>query len=58
MDSMAEVVNNRDKEMERKQERDYIAQSIEKDEQAHVLDLNKKLKARQNAQKMNQVLTQ
>ena len=55
---MAEVVNNRDKEMERKQERDYIAQSIEKDEQAHVLDLNKKLKARQNAQKMNQVLTQ
>lgn len=32
MDSMAEVVNNKDKEMQLKQDRDYIAACIAKDE--------------------------
>ena len=32
MDSMAEVVNNKDKEMQMKQDREYIAACIAKDE--------------------------
>jgi len=34
MDSMAEIVPNKDKEMQAKQDREYIAACIAKDEQA------------------------
>ena len=43
MDSMADVVTNKDKDLEKKQEKEYIQQCIDKDDQAHVADLNKKL---------------
>ena len=42
MDSMGEVIRDNNKELMRKQERAYIAQCIEKDEQAHLQDINKK----------------
>jgi len=58
MDSMAEVVNNKDKELERKQEREYIQQCIEKDEQSQLYDLDKKNKDRNRAKQMNEVLNQ
>lgn len=58
MDSMADVVTHKDKELERKQEREYIQQCIEKDEQAHLQDLNKKNQARNRAKQLNDVLTQ
>lgn len=36
MDSMGEVIRDNDKELMRKQEKLYIQQCIEKDEQAHL----------------------
>lgn len=57
MDRMADVVVNKDKEMQKKQEREYIQQCIEKDEQAHLQDINKKQQDRQRAKALNDVLT-
>ena len=58
MDSMADVVTNKDKELERKQERDYIQQCIDKDEAAHLQDLDKKQRDRNRAKQLNEVLSQ
>ena len=46
MDSMGEVIRDNDKEMMRKQEKLYIQQCIEKDEQAHLQDIDRKNKER------------
>lgn len=46
MDRMADVVDNKDKIMQKKQEREYIQQCIEQDEQARINDLNKKANKR------------
>ena len=46
MDSMGEVIRDNDKEMQLKQEKAYIQQCIEKDEQAHLQDIDKKNKDR------------
>jgi len=43
LSKMGDVNHNKDKDLERKQEREYIKQCIEKDEQAALQDLNKKL---------------
>ena len=46
MDSMGEVIRDNDKELMRKQEKLYIQQCIEKDEQAHLQDIDRKNKER------------
>lgn len=53
---MADVVTHKDKDLQKKQERDYIQQCIEKDEQAHLQDINKKMIVRNRAKEMNEVL--
>ena len=56
MDRMADVVTHKDKDLQKKQEREYIQQCIEKDEQAHLQDINKKMQNRNRAKEMNEVL--
>ena len=56
MDKMADVVDNRDKEMQLKQEREYIAQCIEKDEKDNLNDLNRKMQMREQHRKIREVL--
>ena len=56
MDRMADVVVNRDKELQKKQEREYIKQCVEKDEQAHLQDINKKMRDRNRAKEINEAL--
>ena len=56
MDKMGEVIRDNEKEMQLKQEREYIQQCIEKDEQAHLQDINNKHKKRAQHQQLNQVL--
>lgn len=56
MDKMGEVIRDNDKELQLKQEREYIQQCIEKDEQAHLQDINNKNKKRLQHQELNQVL--
>lgn len=56
MDKMADVVDNRDKELQLKQEREYIAQCIEKDEKDNLNDLNKKMQMREQHRKIREVL--
>ena len=46
MDSMVDVIKDDGKELQLKQEREYIQQCIEKDEQAHLQDINKKHQSR------------
>ena len=58
MDSMGEVIRDNDKEMQLKQEKAYIQQCIEKDEQAHLQDIDKKNKDRLKHQQLNEELTQ
>jgi hypothetical protein len=43
MDKMADVVDNKDKELQKRQEREYIAQCIQQDEQARLNDINKRI---------------
>lgn len=57
MDSMGEVIRDNDKELMRKQEKLYIQQCIEKDEQAHLQDIDKKNKERLKHQQLNDDLT-
>lgn len=57
MDRMGDAVVHRDKEMQKKQEREYIKQCIEKDEQAHLQDINKKMRDRNRAKDINEALT-
>lgn len=56
MDRMADVVDNKDKVMQKKQEREYIKQCIEQDEQARINDMNKKVNKRKEQQAINDVL--
>ena len=58
MDSMGEVIRDNDKELMRKQEKLYIQQCIEKDEQAHLQDIDRKNKERLKHQQLNNDLTQ
>ena len=58
MDSMADVVRVNDKEIEREEERKYIKECIDKDEMAHLQDLNQKQLNRQRAKQLNEVLNQ
>ena len=58
MDSMGEVVKDNGKELQLKQEKEYIQQCIEKDEQARLQDINKKNKNRAKHQQLNEVLNQ
>ena len=58
MDSMGEVIRDNDKELMRKQEKLYIQQCIEKDEQAHLQDIDRKNKERVKHQQLNDDLTQ
>lgn len=58
MDSMGDVIRHNDKEMMLKQEKEYIQQCIEKDEQAHLQDINRKNKDRLKHQQLNDQLTQ
>ena len=46
MDSMADVVRDNGKELQLRQEKEYIQQCIAKDEQAHLQDIDKKHKSR------------
>lgn len=46
MDKMGDMVVNKDKEMQQKQDRDYIAACIAKDDQAFLQDIDKKRAAR------------
>ena len=55
---MADVVRVNDKEIEREEERKYIKECIDKDEMAHLQDLNKKQLNRQRAKQLNEVLNQ
>ena len=58
MDKMGEAIRYDDKDLMRKQEKAYIQQCIEKDEQAHLQDIDKKNKERVKHQKLNDELTQ
>ena len=57
MDGMAEVVRDNGKELQLKQEKEYIQQCLEKDEQARLQDIDKKTKQSLKHQQLNQVLT-
>jgi len=56
MDNMADVVKDNGKELQLKQEREYVQQCIEKDEQARLQDINNKQKLRNNHQRLNEQL--
>ncbi len=56
MDSMGEVVRDNGKELQMKQEKEYIQQCLEKDERARLQDINTKNKARAKHQQLNDVL--
>lgn len=58
MDSMGDAVRDNGKELQLKQEREYIQQCIEKDEQAHLQDIDKRNKNRQKHQRLNEELAQ
>ena len=58
MDRMADVVTNKDKEMQQRQDRDYIAACIAKDDQAQLQDIDKKRAARQKHANVSQILAQ
>ena len=47
MDKMADVVDNKDKELQKKQEREYIQNCIAEDEANKRNELNKKIQKRQ-----------
>ena len=55
---MADVVTNKDKEMQQRQDRDYIAACIAKDDQAQLQDIDKKRAARQKHANVSQILAQ
>lgn len=52
MTKMGDVIVHRDKELQRQQEREYIQQCIEKDNQAHLQDMDKKRAYRQKQQEV------
>ena len=56
MDSMADVVRDNGKELQLKQEKEYIQQCIDKDEKAKLADINNKHKARAKHHALNEVL--
>jgi len=56
MDSMVDVIKDDGKELQLKQEREYIQQCIEKDEQAHLQDIHKKHLNRVKHQMLNETL--
>lgn len=56
MDKMADVVDNKDKELQKKQEREYIQNCIAEDEANKRNELNKKIQKRQAQQQINEVL--
>ena len=58
MDSMGEVIRDNEKERMREQEKLYIQQCIEKDEKAHLQDIDRKNKDRLRHQQLNDDLTQ
>ena len=58
MDSMGEVIRDNEKERMREQEKLYIQQCIEKDERAHLQDIDRKNKDRLRHQQLNDDLTQ
>ena len=58
MDSMGDVIRDNEKERMREQERLYIQQCIEKDEKAHLQDIDRKNKDRLRHQQLNDDLTQ
>lgn len=57
MDSMGEVIRDNEKERMREQEKLYIQQCIEKDEKAHLQDIDRKNKDRLRHQQLNDDLT-
>lgn len=58
MDSMADVVNNKDKEMQLRQDREYIEACIAKDDQAALQDINKKAQGKKKHEQVKQILDQ
>ena len=58
MDSMGEVIRDNEKERMREQEKLYIQSCIEKDEKAHLQDIDRKNRDRLRHQKLNDDLTQ
>jgi len=53
---MVDVIKDDGKELQLKQEREYIQQCIEKDEQAHLQDIHKKHQSRVKHQMLNETL--
>ena len=56
MDSMGDVVRDNGRELQLKQEKEYIQQCLEKDEKARLQDIDKKNRDRQKHERLNQVL--
>jgi hypothetical protein len=56
MDSMADGVRDNGKELQLRQEKEYIQQCIDKDEKAKLADINNKHKARAKHHALNDVL--
>ena len=56
MDSMGDVVRDNSKQEQLDAEKAYIAQCLEKDEQARLQDINKKNRLRAEHQKLNEAL--
>jgi len=56
MDNMADAVKDNGKALQLKQEKEYIKQCIEKDEQARLQDISNKHKARAKHQELNEIL--
>ena len=56
LDLMADVVKDNGKELQLKQEKEYIATCEIKDEKARLTDINNKFKARAKHQRLNEIL--
>ena len=56
MDQMGDIVKDNGKELQKKQEREYIQQCIEKDDHAHLQDIDRKNKDRLKHQQLSQAL--
>ena len=56
MDSMVELVPNKDKEMQAKQDKDYIASCLAKDEQSILQDIDKKRDNRKRHEQVRHIL--
>ena len=53
MDQMGDIVKDNGKELQKKQEREYIQQCIEKDDHAHLQDIDRKNKDRLKHQQLS-----